>query len=159
VKVLLSCLVFAATACSAVAQSEFSEYRGWLHVNGYSHHFAAKDANDNLLGLGFTQYRRRYGRVIPAWEFDAFQDSGKRLSTYVGHSWTVPFKRASVGVTGALMYHRNFAAQNRLSVLPVAFPFVETRGTRVKARVYYVPPVRRASDQQLAVQLMCPLRW
>lgn len=141
-----------------IAESEFSEARGWLHLNGYSHHFAVRDANDQLLGVGYTHYRRRYGRIIPAWEFDAFQDSGKKFSAYVGHSWTFPFQYFSAGLTGAIMYHRNFAAQNRMNTLPVAFPFLETRGARLKARLYYVPPVRRASDQQIALQFMLPIR-
>jgi len=136
------------------AQAEFTKHRGWVHLNGYSHHFAVEDANDQLLGIGYTHYRRLYGHVIPAWEFDAFQDSGKKLSTYVGHSWTFPLKYFSAGLTGAVMYHRNFAAHNRMSTLPVAFPFLETRGENLKARLYYVPPVRRASDQQVALQLM-----
>ena len=154
-------LVIFLTACAALAplraQDEFTQARGWLHLNGYSHHFAAADANDQLLGFGFTHYRRRYGRVLPAWELDLFQDSARKLSTYGGHSWTVPFERFSVGATAALMYHRNFATQNQLRILPVAFPFIETRGTRLKARLYYVAPVRNASDQQIAVQIMFPL--
>lgn len=140
------------------AQAEFTAHRGWLHLNGYSHHFAVDDANDQLLGVGYTLYRRRHGRVIRAWEVDAFQDSGKKFSAYVGHSWTFPFKYFSAGLTGAIMYHRNFAAQNRLSTLPVAFPFLETRGVRWKARLYYVAPARRASDQQIALQFMLPLQ-
>lgn len=141
---------------SASAQPEFTDRHGWLHLNGYAHHFAVNDANDHLLGLGYTQYRRTYGRVIPAWEVDAFQDSGKKFAAYVGHSWTVPFRYFSAGLTGAIMYHHNFAAHNRLKTMPVAFPYLETRGTRLKARLYYVPPVRRASDEQVALQVMLP---
>jgi len=154
VKRLLLSLWFCAGIVPVCAQSEFTAHRGWVHLNGYSHHFAAADANDQLLGLGYTHYRQRYGRVIRAWELDVFQDSARKFSGYVGHSWTVPFKHFSAGVTGAVMYHRNFAAQNKLKTLPVAFPFLETRGTRLKARLYYVAPVRRASDQQIALQLM-----
>jgi hypothetical protein len=147
-----------ASVSPLLAQREFTEHRGWLHLNGYSHHFAADDANDRLLGIGYTHYYHRYGRVIRAWEFDAFQDSGKKFSSYLGHSWTFPFKYFSAGITGAVMHHRNFAAQNRLKLLPVAFPFLETRGTLLKARLYYVAPVRRASDHQIALQLMWAIR-
>jgi hypothetical protein len=150
-------LIFFAAATTLFAAPEFTDHRGWLHLNGYTHHFAASDANDQLFGLGFTHYRRSYGRVLPAWEFDAFQDSGRKLSAYFGHSWTFPFRHFSVGVTGAIMYHRNFKSQNKLGTLPVAFPFIETRGSRIKARLYYVAPVRNASDQQIALQLMFPL--
>jgi hypothetical protein len=156
VKIALLLLVGFGALHSLPAQAEFSDHRGWLHLNGYSHHFAASDANDRLLGIGFTHYRRLYGRVLPAWEFDMFQDSGQKFSAYIGHSWTVPFEWFSAGITGAIMYHRNFAAQNKLRTLPVAFPFIETRGTRLKVRLYYVPPVRSASDQQIALQLMLP---
>jgi len=40
------------------------EPRSWLHVDGYSHHFAAPGANAALLGLGITRYEPRRGRVI-----------------------------------------------------------------------------------------------
>jgi hypothetical protein len=154
-------LFLSVLACASIgaarAQPEFAQQRGWLHVNGYTHHFAVDDANDRLFGLGLTYYGRLHGRIIPAWEFDAFQDSAKKLSTYVGRSWTIPLRYVSVGVTGALMYHRNFSSQNRLRVLPVAFPFLETRGTRLKARLYYIAPARRASDEQIAIQLMWAL--
>lgn len=158
VKHVVFFLIGLAFATRLGAQAEFTRHHGWIHLNGYSHHFAADDANDQLLGLGYTHYRRRYGPVIPAWEFDVFQDSGKKLSTYVGHSWTVPFKHLSAGVTAAVMYHRNFAAHNRLSTAPVAFPFLESRSERLKVRVYYIPPVRRASDQQIAVQILWAIR-
>lgn len=87
---LLFFLIAGLGAASARAGSEFATDRGWLHFNGYSHHFAADDANDRLLGIGY--------------------------------------------------------------------PFVETRGTRLKVRAYYIPPVRRASDEQLAIQLVWALR-
>lgn len=155
---LLFFLIACAVAAHLHAESEFAAHRGWLHLNGYSHHFAVDDANDRLLGIGYTHYRRLYGRVLPAWEFDAFQDSAKKFSGYVGHSWTLPLRALSCGVTGAIMYHRNFAAQNQLKTLPVAFPFVESRGTGLKVRAYYIPPLRRASDAQLAVQVVWALR-
>lgn len=141
----------------ASATEEFTSRPTWAHVNGFSYHFAAPDANAALLGVGFTHYTRMFGRVLPAWEGDLFRDSGCKPSAYLGHSWTIPTRWLSVGATGAVMYHRNFAAQNRFRVLPVALPFVETRGERLKARLYYIPPVRRASDEQIAVQLM--LAW
>ena len=52
-------------------------------------------------------------------------------------------ENVSVGVAGALMYHRNFASRNRLSLMPVALPYLETRGTRYKVRIFYVPPIFR----------------
>lgn len=141
---------------SVRAQAELSEVRTWIHLNGYTHHFAASDANNRLFGLGFTHYDRNYGRVRAAWEGDLFQDSACKPSGYLGRSWTFPVPFVSLGVTGAVMYHRNFAAQNRYRLLPVALPFLETRGGRLKVRAYYVPPVRRASDEQIALQLMLP---
>jgi len=41
--------------------------------------------------------------------------------------------------------------------MPVALPYLESRGTRYKVRLYYVPPIRRSSDHQVALQLMLPL--
>jgi hypothetical protein len=131
--------------------------RGWLHLNGYTHHFTASDCNDRLFGLGGTWYTRSRGRMLTAFEADVFQDSARKPSAYVGHSWTAPFRFGSVGVTGALMYHRNFKTQNNWRLLPVALPFAETRLGGVKVRAYYVPPLRNASDHQIALQLMVPL--
>ncbi len=138
------------------ASPELTESRGWLHLNGYTHHFDAPGANDDLYGAGFTWYTRRYGPLATAWEADVFEDSGKKLCGYVGHSWTLPLQFGSVGVTGALMYHRNFVKQTPTRVLPVALPFLETRGERVKLRVYYIPPVRSRHDQQISFQLLVP---
>jgi hypothetical protein len=131
--------------------------RGWVHLNGYSHHFTAKNCNDQLLGVGATWYTKRHGRVLRAWEADVFQDSAREPSAYIGHSWTRTFRLGSLGVTGALMYHRNFASQNEWRLLPVALPFAETRLGRVNVRAYYVPPVRNASDHQVALQVLVPL--
>src|SRR5262245_29264531 len=93
-------------------QEVFTEQPLWVHLNGYAHHLSAKDANDNLFGLGLTYYTRRSGRILTAWEGDAFQDSGKQLAAYAGYSWTVPTRIISFGLTAAVMYHRNFKAQN-----------------------------------------------
>jgi hypothetical protein len=152
-------LLFAAAllvAPGARANNEFTVSRNWVHLNGYSYHINATDTNDRLFGIGLTRYRRMHGRIVPAWEADLFQDSARKLSAYAGHSWTIPTRHLSFGATGAIMYHRNFASQNDARLLPVAFPFIETRGSRWKARVYYVVPLRNASDQQIAFQLMLP---
>lgn len=149
-------LCFLAPLSAAHAEREFTNTRVWLHLNGYTHHFDAPGANDDLYGAGFSWYARRYGRVVTAWEGDLFQDSGKRLCAYAGHSWSLPLHYGSVGVTGALMYHRNFASQTRTCILPVAFPFLETKGARFKLRVYYIPPVRSPHDQQVSLQLLLP---
>lgn len=137
-----------------LGQETFTDRPVWVHLNGYAHHMSAKDANDNLFGLGLTYYTRTSGKFLTAWEGDAFQDSGKQLAAYAGYSWTVPTRIVSFGLTAAVMYHRNFKAQNDLGVLPVAFPFLETRGRHLKLRVYYVAPVRKASDEQFAAQVM-----
>jgi hypothetical protein len=63
----------------------------------------------------------------------------------------------SVGVTAALMYHRNFAKQTRACILPVALPYWESRGQSYKLRVYYVPPVRSRHDHQVSFQLLVPI--
>ena len=144
-------------ACSELPAAEFTRTRGWLHANGYSRHFSADDANDRLLGLGFTYYTGRRGTWHTAWEGDVFRDSGRKVAGYVGYAWTRPTNWVSFGVTAALMHHRNFAAHNSLRILPVALPFLETRGERIKARIYYIPPIRRPSDHQVAVQLLLPL--
>lgn len=145
-------------AAHGAGAAEFTEFRGLLHLNGYTHHFAAPDANDNLFGPGFTWYGGRVGRFTMAWEADIFRDSGRKLSGYIGRSFTMPLHFGNVGVTGALMYHRNFATQNRLRILPVALPYWETRGTGLRLRFYYVPPIRNACDQPMAIQVLA-LLW
>ena len=152
IRVLLTC----ATLGVARGAPEFATTRTWLHLNGYSHHFNAPDAQPFLWGIGVTHYTQMSGPVARSWEADMFRDSAGKPSGYVGHTWTVPTGFLSLGVTGAVMYHRNFKAQNRAGVLPVLLPFAETRGSKLKFRIYYVPPVRKASDQQLAVQVLLP---
>lgn len=154
---IFACAAAVATAGAASAP-EFAADRGWLHLNGYSHHFAAPDANNKILGLGYTWYVRRYGARAVAWEADAFQDSAKKFSGYVGRSWTFRLgELGGVGVTGALMYHRNFKKQTSLGVLPVALPYLELRGRAMKLRAYYIPPVRDPNDHQIALQVMLPV--
>jgi hypothetical protein len=148
---LLTCAVTIARAAP-----EFSQTRGWLHLNGYTHHFDAPGANDQLWGAGFTWYTRTYGAMVTAWEADVFQDSGRKLCAYAGGSLTTPTRWGNFGVTGALMYHRNFAKQTPMKILPVALPFWETRGERLKLRIYYIPPVRSRTDQQISFQLLVP---
>ncbi|MEO5958861.1 MAG: hypothetical protein ABIZ49_03105, partial [Opitutaceae bacterium] len=62
-------IVLLAPPTSAHAQEEKERIRaqGWLHLNGYSHHFAAPDANARLLGTGVTWYRTNWGPVLRAW--------------------------------------------------------------------------------------------
>jgi hypothetical protein len=137
---------------------EITDSYAMLHLNGYTHHFDAPGANDKLFGLGITLYDRRAGRVTMAWEGDVFFDSGNQLSGYVGRSWTLPLSFGKAGVTAALMYHRNFLKQNNAGVLPVGLPYWETPGRSLRLRFYYVPGMRNASDHQIAIQLLAPLR-
>jgi len=131
--------------------------RGWLHIDGYTYHVVAQNCNDLLLGSGITWYTRYDDRLQAAWEADAFADSARKLSAYAGYSVALPFHGVAVGATAAIMYHRNFVAENRYRTLPVAFPFLEAGTRKFKVRLYYVPPVRRASDEQFAVQLLLPI--
>jgi hypothetical protein len=152
----LTLALFTLLIACGPAHGEDIRPRSWLHLDGYTHHFDAPDANDRLLGLGITWYHQRWGRLAQAWEADAFQDSGCKLSVYAGHSWTYRWRYVSAGVTGAIMYHRNFAAQNRWRVLPVALPIAELPLRRFSLRAYYIPPVRNRSDHQIAFQLLIP---
>jgi hypothetical protein len=150
------CALLLATIAGAATQAD--EARGWLHLDGYTWHFDAPGANSRIFGLGATWYVRRFGRPATAWEADIFQDSACKPSGYVGRSWTFRLPLVGrVGATGALMYHRNFAAQNRWRVLPVVLPFWELNLRTAKLRAYYIPPVRSRHDEQVAVQLMLPL--
>ena len=153
----LFCCAWVACPIARSAPDETQRWRGFLHLNGYTYHFAAPGTNDKLLGTGVTWYTHAWGRVQTAVEADVFQDSAYKLSGYAGHSWTLPFRLGSLGATGALMYHRNFESQNRYRILPVVLPFAETTVFRgAKIRAYYIPPVRNRCDEQIAVQLMIP---
>src|SRR5688500_7465622 len=79
--------------------------RGWLHANGYTHHFSAPDTNANLFGAGFSWYTWRSEHLATAWELDFFQDSDRKFSGYVGRSWSIPLGQCQLGATAALMYH------------------------------------------------------
>ena len=138
------------------ARADELQARGWLHLDGYTHHFSATDANENLFGLGYTGYFETRGKLARAWETDIFRDSGSHLSAYVGHSWTYRTNALNAGVTGALMYHRNFAKYDRWCLLPVALPFVELPLRKFSVRAYYIPPVRSRTDNQIALQVMVP---
>ena len=145
-------------AASVVAAKAADEPAAWLHLNGYSLHFHAPDANPYLLGAGLSVPAKPWGGFQASWVADAFQDSGRKFSAYAGQAVTLPLGRGfDAGLTGALMYHHNFARHNRLSLLPVVLPFVDYRVGSWKLRTYYVPPVRSVSDHQVAAQLMIPL--
>jgi hypothetical protein len=149
-------LLVSAPFCPARGETEFTSTQTWIHLDGYTHHFCAPGANPYLFGFGVTRYTRTYGPVLHSWEADVFRDSACKPSAYAGYAWTVPTSYFSFGGTAAVMYHRNFKSQDRFRILPVFLPFAETRGERLKFRLYYLPPVRRASDEQIAVQLMLP---
>lgn len=151
---LLFSLLVVACACRA---ADVIEPRGWLHLNGYSYHLIAKDCNSFLYGTGLTWYTRYTDSLHTAWEADVFADSARKPAAYVGYSVGLPLRWLTVGATGAIMYHRNFVAEDRFRILPVAVPFVEFGTRKVKLRVYYVPPVRRASDEQVCIQVLLPL--
>lgn len=148
----LPLIVFATAVLSAAPESE-----RWLHLNGYSHHFAAPDANSKLWGVGFSSRTRSDGTLLWSWEGDVFSDSACKPSAYVGKAAAVRMGPSLLGVTGAAMYHRNFRAENRLRVLPVAFPFWEIGSKTMRTRIYYVPGLRRRTDEQIAVQFMLSL--
>lgn len=131
--------------------------RGWIHVNGYTYHMVAHDANSELYGIGLTWYTHVTERYQTAWEADVFSDSAKKPSMYVGYSLAAPFKYIALGATGAIMYHRNFEKENSLRILPVVLPFAEIGKNHVRVRIYYVPPVRRRTDEQIAIQLLLPI--
>lgn len=151
------CALLPLIAAHSHAQQVENEPTTWLHLNGYSYHLVAKDCNSFLYGAGLTLYSRDTGRYRTAWEGDVFADSARKLSIYGGYSAVWKFGVLNAGATAAIMYHRNFHRENRFGILPVALPFVETGVRRVKVRIYYIPPVRRASDEQIAVQLMVGL--
>lgn len=157
-KRLVAMLLFVLGPVLVWGTPELTDTRGWLHLNGYTHHFDAPGANDNIFGVGFTWYDRRHGSPLAAWEGDVFRDSGRKLSAYVGRSWTFPLgDRIGAGLSAAVMYHHNFARQNRWRVLPVGFPFLEARSGSLKLRAYYVPPFRSRHDQQIAFQVHMPV--
>ena len=132
--------------------------KAWLHLSGYSVHFHAPDANPYLLGLGLSLPAKPWGAWRTTWVLNAFEDSDRKLSVFVGRALTLRCgSRVDLGVTAALMYHRNFARQNQLRLLPVALPFVDCDLGRWTLRTYYVPPLRSPTDHQVAVQLMIPL--
>ncbi|HVZ65984.1 MAG TPA: hypothetical protein VG936_15565 [Lacunisphaera sp.] len=140
----------------AWAQIEDLKPRGWLHLNGYTDHFDAPNANDELYGLGFTWYTKSAGHTERAWEGDVFRDSGNKLSAYAGHSWIYATRHWKAGLLAGLMYHRNFIKEDRWCLLPIALPFMELPLRAFSIRAYYVPPVRSRHDHQIAFQLLLP---
>lgn len=154
---LLSLLVLVVSFALPVRAAGPAPARLWLHLNGYTYHFVAQDCNSWLLGSGLTWYTHDSDRLRTAWEADAFEDSARKLAAYAGYSVVLPFRWVGFGATGAIMYHRNFVAEDRLRILPVVIPFLEFGQSKWKLRVYYVPGVRRRTDEQVSVQLLIPL--
>jgi len=146
--------MFLATGVSA--QVEDLQPRGWLHLNGYTHHFDAPGANDELYGLGFTWYTQTTGNIERAWEADVFRDSACKPSAYAGHSWIYATRHWKAGLLAGLMYHRNFIKEDRWCLMPIALPFLELPLRAFSIRAYYVPPVRSRSDNQIAFQILIP---
>lgn len=136
--------------------------RYYLHLNGYSIHFdkqpdPGETVNDYLLGLGGGIEFNTDGTLIWDISLDVFNDSNEEISVTLGPTVQYPLADwLGIGAAGFLMYKEAFQRDYGFPILPVPLPFLEGKTKYVHLRMFYIPPVRRSTDQQLVFQLRIP---
>ncbi len=142
-----------------------ADQKFWFHLNGLTIHFdkrpePGETVNDYLFGTGFTWDFHRGSRWTFAVEFDIFWDSNEEISAILGPSARVRLiPMVEVGATAMAMYKEAFDRDYGFPVLPMALPFVQIGFEYVQLRMYYIPPVRRSTDEQLTFQLLVAWPW
>lgn len=155
----------AARQWTAQESSPWADGKFWFHINGLTIHFdkrpePGETMNDYLFGTGFTWDFYRGSRWTFAVEFDAFLDSNEEISAILGPSVRVRLiPMVEVGATAMAMYKEAFDRDYGFPILPMALPFVQVGFEYVQLRMYYIPPVRRSTDEQLTFQLLVAWPW
>jgi len=136
--------------------------RYYLHLNGYSIHFdkqpdPGETVNDYLLGLGGAVEFDTKGPLIWDISLDVFNDSNEEISVTFGPTVQYPLADwLGIGAAGFIMYKEAFQRDYNFPILPVPLPFLEGKTKYVHLRMFYIPPVRRSTDEQLVFQLRIP---
>ena len=148
---------------SALESTPSPTRKFWFHLNGLTIHFdkqpkPGETVNDYLFGGGFTWDFHATEKWTYAVEFDAFLDSNEEISAILGPSARYHLTSwASLGATGMVMYKEAFDRDYGFPVLPLALPFLQAGFEYLQVRMYYIPPVRRSTDEQLTFQLLFSL--
>jgi len=155
----------AAREWTAEEISPVADRKFWLHLNGLTIHFdkrpdPGETVNDYLFGSGFTWDFYRGTRWTFALELDVFLDSNEEISGIFGPSARVRLiPLVEVGVTAMAMYKEAFDRDYGFPVIPMALPFAQVGFEYLQLRMYYIPPVRRSTDEQLTFQLLVAWPW
>lgn len=155
----------AARQWTAIESSPLADRKFWFHINGLTIHFdkrpdPGETVNDYLFGTGFTWDFHRGQRWTFAVEFDVFLDSNEEISAILGPSARVRLiPLVEIGATAMAMYKEAFDRDYGFPVIPMALPFVQVGFEYLQLRMYYIPPVRRSTDEQLTFQLLVAWPW
>lgn len=135
-------------------------------INGtiYAYHFNPdlewheEPLNEWTWGIGFTYELIRdpdyiwsvNADIIP---FDSTRDFAADIGTSI--QWHNPV--VDVGAQFMILYKRNFENEWGIPVGPALFPYLHREFEYFAIRMYWIPPVRAASDNQVIFQIQVPI--
>jgi len=114
--------------------------------------------NDWPLGIGFNYELVRDPDWIWAVNADiVFFDSNDDFAGDIGTSvqWHNPV--VDVGMQFMILYKRNFENEWGVPIGPALFPYLQREFEFFAVRMYWIPPVRKASDNQVFFQIQVPI--
>ncbi len=135
----------------------------FLNLNGYAWHLnkgdeSEEEVNDWPFGLGLTYELRRKKNYI--WTVDGdlfFVDSNNDFAAAAGSTILWRTKIVDIGARGGLLYKQNFVDDWGFPLGPVLLPVLQRDFGYFSVKVVYIPPVRKATDEQFFIQLLIPL--
>jgi len=135
----------------------------FLNLNGYAWHLnkgdeSEEEVNDWPLGLGLTYELRRKKNYI--WTVDGdlfFVDSNNDFAAALGSTILWRNKIVDLGLRGGLLYKQNFVDDFGVPLGPVLLPVLQRDFGTFSLKIVYIPPVRKATDEQFFFQILIPL--
>jgi len=114
--------------------------------------------NDWPVGIGFNYELVRdtdwiwavNADIVP---FDSTRDFAADIGTSI--QWRNPV--VDVGAQFMILYKRNFVDAFGVPLGPALFPYLHREFEYFATRIYWIPPVRAASDNQIIIQFQIPL--
>lgn len=135
-------------------------------INGtiYAYHFNPdlewyeEPLNEWTWGVGFTYELIRDPDYIWSVNADIIPyDSTRDFAADIGTSiqWHNPV--VDIGAQFMVLYKRNFETEWGIPVGPALFPYLHREFEYFALRMYWIPPVRAASDNQVIFQIQVPI--
>ncbi|MEO0796555.1 MAG: hypothetical protein AAFX93_15400 [Verrucomicrobiota bacterium] len=135
-----------------------------INATIYAYHFNPElepfeePLNDWTWGIGFNYELIRdpdfiwsvNADIVP---FDSTRDFAADIGTSI--QWHNPV--VDVGAQFMILYKRNFENEWGVPVGPALFPYLQREFDFFALRMYWIPPVRKASDNQVIFQVMVPI--